>query len=512
MDELRAVRVEVGDLGDGSLDTDASPSPVVKSSRWPGGWKANVGATAVVLALVLALLALRPSPGDTAAGTERGVSSTTTTSSSASEMVVGTTVRQSISGASSQNVDLWSMVRDDIGFFALGQGEGLSLHRSLRGLEWQEVEVQLSEAATPAPDSHAQYWQPLVTDDGLAVLRVQEDLTQFDRNLRIDRLTSADGLLWDIDEDFEPVIGTRGNGWGFLHFEDAIGFTTYIHSVDLAAVLGDALAEGSSVDVDGICWIEPAGEEELRAVSCDADPVQGFGTAITASDLSEPARFDQLSLCASAIWQEGRGVSRTVLRYDHSSFEITAESQPSDVVRLGDGRIAMLSPGNVLAESPDLSECDSFGGGLPSVPPPAIEIAATDAEMQRYEWPAAAAVVTNPRDDQWLWPTIRALESDVLLLVGRGVWRLDTVAGEWSRLVELPETQTNVFDYAFASDEQLVGVHGDDIVVADLVTGAVELFPLEVDVGGWARVVYADSDLFILKTESGKAAAIELPR
>ena len=142
---------------------------------------------------------------------------------------------------------------------------------------------------------------------------------------------------------------------------------------------------------------------------------------------------------------------------------------------------------------------------------PAIELVDAGGETRRLALPIEETDLDGSDHEGWVFPRIRASDDQILLVAGTTTWSVDIRTGDWTKLADLPEPQTEFVEYDFASSEQLVGVSDDDIVVADLVGGTVETFEITNDLGPWARMLYADSDLFLLETEDG-IVAVDLPQ
>lgn len=515
MGKVSAVRVEV----DGHVDAPTLAEPVAPQPSGSRRWMFILGGIAIVV-LVVALVALQPTEGETAAGTERGttttVAPTTTTATTVTTPIIPTVRRAGDRSAS--DVDVFSMVRDDSGFFALGRSEGLTLFRSLRGLEWQEVAIEVSEAAGPEEGTWTDYLQLIAVEDGFAVLRVREDFTQIPRTMEVDRLFSADGVVWDVDTSFESIAAERGDGWGFVHFADAVGVTQVDRAVDLEALLTGVFTESAGVDPANVCWIEPVGLNQIRTLPCE-DATVSFGTDITATDLREPERFDALIECAVAINIADPLVSSTVIRGRAGTRVLMSEDGTFDHIEIGDGAIAALSLGNIYATGQvDSTACDSFDGGFPDLVTPAVELTLANGEQRRVPLPDDALPQdrdADPELDRWASPRLHGSGDRLFLLAGTGVWSLDQATDSWIELVDLPVPLTGFVDYEFSSAEQVVGLSNDSIIVADLVEGTVDRFEHGEDLGGWARLAYADDDLFLMEVEDGATTtvvAVDLPQ
>lgn len=510
MDKASAVRVEVDGFVDDEFSAPLAPESKPPSSR--SRWQVFGFSVIAAVVLVLALVALQPSEGETAAGTERGTTTTTTSPPTANADTAALSfvpiVRQS-DAPTSPILTPSAVVRDDIGFFGLVWDEELSLVRSLRGVEWQAVEVELSGAASNDVTDWTRHQNLIVIDDGFAVLRTQEDLTEFNAPLRIDRLVSLDGVSWDVDAEFEPIVTDTGRSWGLLHFEDSFGITVVDQMADFEALLTDVLSDSSGVDPADVCWIEPVGTNQIRTLPCErgTDGIS-FGTDITATDLRDPESFEVLFACAEVLSETNLLSGSTILRGRESTLKLQSEDFSFDHQVLADGSIAALSLGSLF--SPDPSACEAFAGDLPMLPEPAIEFIDSGGEALRLVLPAEAVDVDGNDREEWVFPRLRASDDRILLVAGTTTWSADVGSGEWTKLADLPEPQTDFVDYDFSSDEQLVGVSDDSIVVADLVGGTVEAFEISEDLGPWAHMLYADKDLFLLDTEDG-IVAVDLP-
>ena len=132
----RSVRVEIDEVDSGSTDAPEpeAPSPKQRSRSL------LLGVCAVVVALVVALLAIRPSEGETAAGTQRQTPTTATVSPATSSVSTPTeTVAPAIPAAFAGSDVVWG----PSGFLALlptgSIGSLPALYRSDDGLDWEPV-------------------------------------------------------------------------------------------------------------------------------------------------------------------------------------------------------------------------------------------------------------------------------------------------------------------------------------------------------------------------------------
>lgn len=498
------------DRGPDALDPPGA-EPNTSRSRWV---LVALGVIAALL-LVAALAALQPEDGETAAGTDRGTTSTTnpaTTSisptSTASTTPSGPIVRRLQRSALGPAGTIIEIVSDDLGLFGLAGtvGDRMSLFRSLRGTDWSVVETEFSEAATPVQGRWTQYQNLVAFDDGLAVLRIQEDLTVRNAPLMVDRLVSLDGVFWDVDQSIEAVVATRGSSWLFVHTSDAVGIVTSEGNASLETLLSEVLIEDSGVDPANVCWIEPVGSNQIRTFPCMDEGGVAFNTDITASDLADPTLFPELAACAAAVDHFGPITSVTRLaRPGGEVVEFTSRDFAVGHSSLPDGAIAALSLGSLVAG--EVSACDSFAGGFPELPEPAIELVSPDGDVSYIRFPEQ---LRTPSVTETYAPTF-ASDAGLFLLLDSSVWRVDVETEEWVPVLDLPEPQTEFVDYRFTDAGRLVGVADGRVVIGELGEGTVETFPISEDLGDWAHIVYAGNGIVTLELERNNRVVIELP-
>ena len=519
MDETSAVRVEV----DLSFDAGSpSANPTDPDSPDSSGRVVALGAACVLAAVfVVALILLRPSAGETAVGTERQATTTTTTTTVEVTTTVASAapiVRERDGEVSGREPNLNEVVRDEIGFFGLGFGDsagGLELYRSLRGVDWTRIEVGLTERALPRPSTWTRFSNLVATEDGLAVLRIEEQFaitTTFDRPTTIERLVSADGIEWDIDGDAEPINIGLGDTWFTFQTGDTFGVNTGVASAPFGQFLEGLLTEDAGIDPTNVCWMDLVGLNQIRTFPCEGGTAAAdfaTGNDITESDFVEPARFDDLVACVGVLFDfafaSGEFTS-TVQRSNGLASTYSSTVDSFQHTPLTDGSIVALSYGDLFL--PPAQACDSFNGGLPEVGSPAIELLQLDGDIRQFPIPQEVSELSR---DAWATlPSFQESDEGLLVLLANSAWVLDLSSGDWRKAADLPTDFGRFFDFRFTSDARVVGISEDGIAIIDLDTGITDVHELEGELGRFGFIEYIDNEVVLVKVDD-EVVPIELP-
>ncbi len=522
MEGTSPVRVEV----DGSFDAASSfPAPDAPESPDSKGPLATLVAGGVlVVAFVAALLVLRPSAGETAAGTERQATTTTTSTTVAvttTAPAAAPMVREGDGATGNTRADIFEVVRDDIGFFGLGFGNGpgdFELFRSLQGVSWTPVEVEFTDSASPGPNTWITFSNLVVTEDGFAALRTEEQFAataSFDRATTVERMVSTDGVIWDLDEGAEPIDIRFRDSWSTFQTADTFGVNSGVASAPFGQLLEGLLTDDPGIDPANVCWMDLVGLNQIRTFPCEDGTDSGvipdlaIGTDITESDFIEPARFDDLVMCMGVLFDFAFATGDFSSFVQHSSGELsTYSTSVASALHtpLTDGSVVALSFGNLFLE--ETVACDSFNGGLPEIGPPAIEYLELDGGVRQIPLPQE---VGDSLEQIWTSaPSFQESDEGLRVLLANAAWVLDLDSGEWSKTSDLQVDSGQFFEHRFTGDGRVVGIGDDAMSITHLDTGVTNTYEFDGQLDRYGRIVYIDAEVVVIDVE-GEIVTIELP-
>ena len=216
------VRVEIDSAG-----AVQAPTPLPDDSGGPSNSLVIVAVGLVIAAVVLALFALRPSNGETAAGTQRQPSTTTqpTTTEPVDDpedvLATATTDPESPAETNAPTFDRTlafepqsdGIVRTSDGFLGLGwsvPNDGLPVMFTSDDAEtWTPIDTETPNFNGPGATSAGRtisYRSLIATEDGFAMLRtITKNVpgSRIPEEVEFQRVISPDGIRWTNDPDFQ---------------------------------------------------------------------------------------------------------------------------------------------------------------------------------------------------------------------------------------------------------------------------------------------------------------------
>ncbi len=307
------------------------------------------------------------------------------------------------------------------GYLAIrAQGDdGLpSLHRSLGGERWRTLRVTGDPLIDPELGDVATFGPLTATPEGWAVMATRR--VGAVTTVGIDRLVSRDALDWRRDPDFDWELSGEQ--------------TTVLEHDASTVVLLERERTGSDQLLE---LLDSALATELAGRPCAANAVgstllvelcAGGGERISASDLVEPERFEDLSRCAVELAARSRGWSSIVVIIDLATNAIVRHDI-SDVSFVGsaltDDAVVIID----TAGSPAVASGATCAGSLDAIaatPPRAIFLSATQGRRD-VELPVVDVAEYLPTawvgegesliwwDGQTLWSLAPTVEPSLLL-------------------------------------------------------------------------------------------------
>jgi len=393
------------------------------------------------------------------------------------------------------------------------------LFRSTDGAAWTRVDVAVTDTDEDETGYWVNYSNLIRVDDGFAVLRtrtlIERPSTFQPRETVIERLVSPLGATWTIDEQFSPI--TQAEDFAFPVFHTVDTFAAAPDGSELPAPLGplmeQVIADGTSFDPAEICFIEQVGTLQFRAFTCaDGSIDREVGIAVTETDLADPEMFEEVLDCALLIQDAniGRGGSLIVQRRGEEPVEIDA-SFTFFHTPLSGGAIASFFDGDlILRFEPEV--CDPFPGVLAEAVPPALEVLDPDNSVRHVPFPDELQDSTDIT--QWRHLSLLGTDTGLLAVLDRSVWQLNPTTDEWTKLVDVPESISGLFNFGLIDDERAFGIDTDLIAWVDLLSG--EVIEVEQDLGDFAFVVYLDDQVAIVESQDGERSrpltVIDLPQ
>ena len=260
------VRIEFEDT---ETPTDQLPAPSASPQR-PGFVLAGLGFVAV--ALVLALALLQPSEGETAAGVQREAAPAgDVTPTTSADPPTTTQLNPSVAFADPQ-VPITSTFdsitrRGELSdlFLALStevDGDEPVLFRSQRqGETWKRLPVNAPPLDFEGSSVWVEYSNLIEVGDGVAMLRTTRSVPRVRQTLTpevtVERLRSLNGILWELDEEFEPLQLT-GAVVPLFHSADGFGVGEELPpSSNDGSRCDGVVASVVSVSGDGVFTVPP---------------------------------------------------------------------------------------------------------------------------------------------------------------------------------------------------------------------------------------------------------------
>jgi len=518
MDDLSSVRVDVDGSADNSSSNSSAPEP---SGTASGQIFALVTGAVLIVGLVVAIAALRPSAGETADGAPRQATTTvpeTPTNADSTTEADTRTFRNREVTSNGFSPQTNAIVRTDLGFLGVGRPDFLdgtpTLFRSLDGKEWTRVEATIDGTGPADQTVPWEYSNLIRTDDGFALLRSRPGGESFEASIVIERVVSDNGADWILDDDFRPLISTREDvPIPTFHTADGFGVTTVSNRTrpPLDAFLDQVINETAGVDPANTCFLEAIDEDSFNVFRCDGAPGP---VLVRASDLVDPTLLDDVVTCAAAVRNFARNTTGllTIHRADGSVSNQLDGAFSSLFTTLPDGVFASFYSGNnpflgdPVARFSAAEDCEALPGALPDVEPPAIVLVSADNTLSEIPLPRSLQSL-NPRR-----PALLGTEDGVLVALDEAVWRVDPETTIWTKIVDIPvTTDEEQFDFRFIDAERLFGTTDEMTVLIDLVSG--EIVTTANDLRRFAEVAYVDDRTAIISNAMRNRirAVVDLP-
>ena len=488
MERVGSVRVEVEDQLFDNSGFDVPDAPKEPRSRN----SVAIGVSlAALLGLVLALLALQPDDGETAAGTER--QATTTVPTTTVPPIEDPDTDGSISGVSPLDTFVEDVqeflieaeatqvefgprfgriVATDDGFLGLHSTGALAglpgLFESIDGQTWTRSEVVVPDLrAFDHGDVWVNYSDLVATEDGFALLRSETTFSQtfpdFERVALVHRLISPDGRNWSVDPDFQASSNFSAVN-PVLHLPDAI--------VTLAA---DPEAEATSI-----------GEQRSN----------------------DPEQFSAVSECVTVQAERGGDVALNIARRGEQA-DVAVSSRTSILhTAIRGGSFASLHLGDLVGERG--TDCSVALGLSAAQDAPSVEIVDIESGAQRsIPLPEAA---TDVPFDAWAEPKLVGADDSLFAILANTLWQLDLRAnGAWTELGPLPVSpESDIEEFFITPDGRVVGLTNDLFVIADYSSGEITRTPDIGVVRTGQRIVYLDNEVVLLSTTGSETQTFSL--
>ena len=485
----------------------------------------------VAVIVVIALVALRPDEGETAAGTQRQEATTTTQVSPTTTIEVAEAVEQPLESDSDLAPSGSLIVNDVTGTGLLAEvvisGFGYSALQTTTlvsdgippvfgsddGITWQRVAVGV--AGTPLRfDARFQGLRYDFERERLAIFRFATiDPDGSDDGIQvIDRLTLGLGDdTWIVDPEFEPIerngfpVTFPGGDVALLSFDSE----SSSELIPLAQLLNQTLINPPS---EPVCFAAWRTRTALDFSSCDLDAE----TTITAQDLRVPEDADAVFNCAVEVAGGGfrgslsffyLGSSLTGLRTETDPFIAERIIVPptrvgGTVVSIG-GSIPEFGPGpcdqfNLDRPTPRVTSLLRWNqpGGVPEVVP-----IVGDFDESTFEIVEDGAV----SDGEALF----AIAND-------RVWRIDLEGNAEAIFSLRRDLSPDLQSFATASGTVFASISNNQLMTWTIPRGSgafIDATSYPLSGGGNLRgtIIYLDGQIVIFESTSGELQTIVLP-
>ena len=469
-DGQQSVRVEVEEAATSSDSTPDAPGG-------PGRRVAKRAAGVLGVAALggLLLFGLRPDSGTDAAGDTRQIVTTTTTTVP-SPTSVSPVAEVSEAERLNFSEPIREVVRADPGLLALMFTENDRLpvlFRSISGREWTEVPVSLTPDPRSAIDSQrlAFFHDLIATEDGFALLASTEvSGTGFSESIfTVERWVSTNAVDWTFDQG----IGTELSGgiiWPVSHGADHVVLARRGREARDGATAAIVSAQVRDKDLVPPGVLVTSFENDITMFSRN-----GFVGTLSAADLLDPERFDELAACVSSVFEAG-GLGPDELEMvdlsGGSRFEVGERgafiSNIPPVV-LEDGTTVFLDTASMFFGQP--SSCDGFEG-LPEVVPIPLVRVEVDGGAGRIG-PDSEGLFDGEASAKLAFVGVAR---EVFVQIDDRLVAIDIDSGEPR---ELPNDVRIETQLTKVSDSTVVWVGGEEIGVTDLENEITVTTPLE---------------------------------
>jgi len=309
-----------------------------------------------------------------------------------------------------------------------------------------------------------EYSNLIAVDSGFALLRTQREVSAAgDASTIIERLVSADGATWSIDEEFLPLSASSDTlPSPTFHTAEAFGVTS---------ISGQATAPLAVLFEQAIVGtVDLVGRNSPNDVIDCAAAIRSFG----------PSAVDLIT-----VHRTGRSASS---EFDSSFSSIFTPMPGGTVASFYEGNNPFL--GDPVSRFSALEDCSAFPGALPETEPAAIIFISPDDTVTRVPLPRALQSIEPIR------PTLLGTEDGILITLDQAVWRVDPATTIWTKVADLPTSTRGVLNFRFLDADRVLGTTDDDVVLVNLASG--EVMNPDIELGRFWEVIYADNDLAIL--------------
>jgi len=518
MDPLSSVRVEVDGSADASVPAPSAPDPGERGSRRTVAFV--VGAL-LAIGVAVVVFALRPSEGETAAGTQRQATTTTvpetTTVAPPTTVLDAPVVRDVEADTNGFDPQFNEIVRAEIGFLGLGLSTSPSdapdLFRSVDGSSWAEVDVTITDdEAAQSGGSFTRFSNLIRLEDGFALLRVRSSADPLDpeENRSVtERLVSPDGATWVVDEGF-LALEDEDNFFNTFHVPDAFGSTIRTGALGspVGELLTQMLVEAPGIDLADVCFVDGFSVDEIRLFECGRTP--GEGALVRAEDLIDPETFDAVQECLVFMQESGLAMNAPIV------IQRGGQAEPVELdysfsflhTPLPGGAIASFFVGDLFASESE--ECDDFPGVVPELDPASVSLILPDNTVRLI--PLPQVVRDSPDIDNWLTPSFFGFDSQLLAVLERSVWQLDLDTETWSVVADFPLESFEFDGFGLVDRSTAVAVGPGAISVIDLETG--EITDSVQEFRNFSQIVFVDDQVAILSDFSDRSSVtvVDLPQ
>ena len=401
-----------------------------------------IAAAMLAAASVLAIVLLRPDPGQTAAGTQRlAPTSTTEASPSTSQTAAAGVVEPDALAASvvvSEGLaDVQAILPWTSSFIGLGQGpsEQLRIYSSVDGATWSRLPTLVVDLEPlDGRDPGSRVFSALGrSDDRTLVVTMVESARGVDggRTALATRLSSEDGLLWSPDPNFQPIaLGSATSALPLLNTPDLMVVGAYrgtignplIEKVIGRYVTDEAIATG--------CWLDAwsAAEISSEAVVLLQECDTALPIVLRPNQLVDPTLADDVGQCLIQLsGRSGAPIDIYMERAGDPSTRIYTEQGTVAAlpVATADGKVAVLEPGRSLDGAPACLPFDVFEAEAPTNP--GVSLLEPGEGTQRI--PSLGSL---PETQLFgLSQAIAVTESEIFVPTALGVFAADRQRGSW---------------------------------------------------------------------------------
>ena len=508
-----------------SYELSAAPGAPDPPSSSPGrGVAIGVGIIALI-GVVLAVVLLRPSEGETAAGTQRQASTSTAPATTAAPTPSTTNtaplddedlgVFDTGIGSESFIPEPGSIVRTESGFLGLSQPDfgfrDPELFSSPDGSTWSRVSVELANDATATTGNNfVEYTSLIATDDGFALIGIASPFVGEDGSV-VQRLISSDGESWRADPDF-ALHGASEATRPLIHLKNAImlGDVGSFSSspTSSTALMAEVIGPESGIDASTLCMWGSRSPDVITAFPClsntGTSPNFDEQVRIERSDFSDPTLFDAARACLLTLRVPSGDAQVSLLRPNQAAAVEVASGLAVAHTSLGDAQVAAVFLGDLLAPG---ESCEAFPEvDFLELSPASVELIDLDSGEVIRRLPLPDRVTETPIED-WQQPLLLDGGDQISAIFNGTAWQLSLETERWTRLGELASADADFEPAAITPDGRVVALVEDGLRVADFATGQTETIRID-QASGLVSVPFVDDEVALVASRSGAIQAI----